>query len=611
MNATDTINMLYMEKLGMASYDAIRKKQYWQLLKRLYGGGENAVKTLTETHDPGIYHGTREAIADKILKHGLKPGRFREFGKGTFFGDIDIANIYGKPKIFQIGEDATTPIDRHVHDVKFNKMTGSMNQEELADFLERNPKYYADHGALLRIKMPSELTGTKQLYPDLNKAMVFDIKEGQGFHNVSSHLTNIENSPEFARANSGQKNVLKNEFLKLSDEELLKKDKENGAYVLFDTVDELHKAKPPGTEPYNNFRSWTAGSLAQSKIRQDLEDHYTPKTPEALHKMRHFGQINGERMFDVIHPDATLPRNEFFIQDNISPKLLKETAEAMSLMEKVALNAQKARAMAHDAGLFPEGQWQWALRKLRDSRGNLLEGKALADKKLDMGAVDNNSYQYLKRVNRKYVPGTYHAGEEEAAENAWAAQPKDSYQGTEIGGVINTNKHFIGDLGMGSRGGGSIPKGMRAYDLLIKYRHGFHTHPQTGRVVSNSIARANILDAKEGIEEQYDNPEMQKRLRALIKYDTERMKRNVKGRNPLLASPSGNLYQPGEGLYDRDEIYSTGGDLKGFYERAKDSNNRTLETIFAPDIDVEGIHKVKNNGGVRSIYFDRSPRKAR
>lgn len=100
------------------SYDAMRKKQYWQLLKRLHGGTDDAVKTIRKTKDTGIYHGTESL--DKVLKEGLKPGNRNMYGKGVYFGDKDLA--------YQYSND------------------------------------------VVRLKKPSELEGTKHLYPKTDKA---------------------------------------------------------------------------------------------------------------------------------------------------------------------------------------------------------------------------------------------------------------------------------------------------------------------------------------------------------------------------------------------------------------------------------------------------------
>ena len=100
------------------SYDAMRKKQYWQLLKRLHGGSDDAVNTIRKTKDAGIYHGTDNI--NKVLKEGLKPGNRNMYGKGVYFGDRDLA--------YQYSDD------------------------------------------VVKLKTPSELDGTKHLYPKTDRA---------------------------------------------------------------------------------------------------------------------------------------------------------------------------------------------------------------------------------------------------------------------------------------------------------------------------------------------------------------------------------------------------------------------------------------------------------
>lgn len=44
--------------------------------------------------------------------------------------------------------------------------------------------------------------------------------------------------------------------------------------------------------------------------------------------------------------------------------------------EKCALNAAKARALASQHGLIPEGSWKWALRNLRNGKTKEQLGQA-------------------------------------------------------------------------------------------------------------------------------------------------------------------------------------------------------------------------------------------
>jgi hypothetical protein len=283
-------------------------------------------------------------------------------------------------------------------------------------------------------------------------------------------------------------------------------------------------------------------------------------------------------------------------------------------MEKTALNAQKARAMAHDAGLFPEGQWQWALRNLRDSRGDLLQGKALADKKLGMGAIRNNDYQMLKRYEEKHghgsIPFTPHYDDKD---NPVITDAIRNSGGTEFGGVINRD-HSIASLGAGERGENSInaisPAGQR---ILRGGQHTFHTHPGGSRIKYRSGYKPFLQQGTlyhYGFNHAQMHPELvDKKPEKFIewgrRYDSIRPqiasayaenKRFAKN-TPLISQPSG-IYGHG-----------SGGDLNMFRVRA--DMGYPMNSIFTPSKNIEGIHKIRHDDSLRSVYFDRSPRKAR
>jgi len=74
-------------------------------------------------------------------------------------------------------------------------------------------------------------------------------------------------------------------------------------------------------------------------------------------------------------------------------------------MEKIALNAQKAREMASAAGLLPYGKWKIALKAMRNGRGDLLQGRALAETKQKLGKLPNNVRQRILSINDRYNPG--------------------------------------------------------------------------------------------------------------------------------------------------------------------------------------------------------------
>lgn len=76
-------------------------------------------------------------------------------------------------------------------------------------------------------------------------------------------------------------------------------------------------------------------------------------------------------------------------------------------LEKVALNATKARALAHEAGVVVDHktQWKWALRQLRDSRGEVKVGKERAEALSRLlgkpAAGPNNFLQAVRSEQRK------------------------------------------------------------------------------------------------------------------------------------------------------------------------------------------------------------------
>lgn len=82
-------------------------------------------------------------------------------------------------------------------------------------------------------------------------------------------------------------------------------------------------------------------------------------------------------------------------------KYLEKVAE----LDKQALNALKAREMAAKVGVIadPRSNWKYALRNLRDSRGNPLEGQALKEgiNRLAGGRDVRREYQQMSAMARK------------------------------------------------------------------------------------------------------------------------------------------------------------------------------------------------------------------
>lgn len=79
--------------------------------------------------------------------------------------------------------------------------------------------------------------------------------------------------------------------------------------------------------------------------------------------------------------------------------------EKIASFEKQALNAQTAREMAKKVGVIadPESNWKYALRNLRDGRGNPLEGKAKREgwNRLAGGRDIIREHQAMSAMQRK------------------------------------------------------------------------------------------------------------------------------------------------------------------------------------------------------------------
>lgn len=74
-----------IEKIAR-SFDARRKKQYWQMLKKMYGGNDRAIEMVKELGSD-ISHGSKAKYLDAIKKEGLKYGERAAAGAGVYFGD--------------------------------------------------------------------------------------------------------------------------------------------------------------------------------------------------------------------------------------------------------------------------------------------------------------------------------------------------------------------------------------------------------------------------------------------------------------------------------------------------------------------------------------------
>jgi GNAT superfamily N-acetyltransferase len=324
-----------------ASFDARRNKQYWQLLKRLYGGNDEAVEAIKETRDPGIYHGTRQEMLPSVLSKGLKAGPFREFGMGTFFGSRHIAELYGNDFVTHNGMKAGNVWDEE----GFKSIS---DPKEMIDYARNNPDsgYEISLGGISRLAKPSELHGTKTLYPTVTKAKVFDISDNQTLHDVAPSQTYAiaDHDKTITRA----KSLIHQRMIAGPEEKALgiatsanRKQLETNSYSYdnLSPAEQEIEARKGGRSLLESVRNpdddnmmgrhvfnLRIGELLREKlikIRNDKE----------LRDLQYYGKLRGRRVFERANPKTK--RHEFFFdQTNIPPELIRQAAQIFLGIEK-------------------------------------------------------------------------------------------------------------------------------------------------------------------------------------------------------------------------------------------------------------------------------------
>lgn len=246
-------------------------------------------------------------------------------------------------------------------------------------------------------------------------------------------------------------------------------------------------------------------------------------------------------------------------------------------IEKTALNAQKAREMAKKVGLIPEGQWKWALRKLRDGRGNPLPGKELAKAKEDIGLIPNNAKQKIDSINRRVSSNK------------------------ELMGAMEGNK--IKNLLAGDTTSIFVPKDSESKIV----GHEFHTHP---------------VDASRGeLRQNMRDPQMSERERSEDILRGGHRTTKPSGANAEEIQQLMNKYKKtkGKGVFDIDTYNKeTFGDYlgantlgdTGLFALRSTHNPNYKHTIYSPDNNHQSVHKLRPQG-LRSVYFDKNSRAAR
>ncbi|MDF2841622.1 MAG: hypothetical protein K0R00_48 [Herbinix sp.] len=293
---------------------------------------------------------------------------------------------------------------------------------------------------------------------------------------------------------------------------------------------------------------------------------------------------------------------------------------------KEALTASKAHEIAKKVRLVPDGNWKWALRKLRDRKGNALAGRELAEAKMGLGDVSNNAYQKIKSTSRKLPSETELAALIDKGEvKAIKTGPVREHR---VDSRINNNSTYSN----------------------------LHTHPiNEGERKIKELQEMRTVDRIVGeIEEIGDTPKNQKKIKEIRRITDEHSRKylpkNIKvsdvlpknlafpKRNHLITDMSGGIsrYNGVSGdltkkrqlthleqgskrspeIYDKLQRYKEthypllNNDVAAAIKESEilGEKNR-IERIINPNQDYIGVHKVTPYTK-RSIFFDKSPRKA-
>jgi len=310
-------------------------------------------------------------------------------------------------------------------------------------------------------------------------------------------------------------------------------------------------------------------------------------------------------------------------------------------IEKIAVNAQKARAMAKEVGLLPIGNWKYGLRNMRNMHtGDLLQGRELAMAKTKLGLSSNNAYQKIKSMSRK-LPSK-----------------------TETAGILDRKSGKLLDSAIGDINTGTIKNNINGKSINL------HTHPghpgedrfgilgRTGKQISgrNTLHHVELSNIDENIK-RIVNPRYEEDA-AIGKSMKDIFKPK---RNPLLADAGGGMtyldgYQNhGSKLtannntrrtinnelnkfnktkdyshknsaldlaskkYNIDMEYSIQRPKHGMPEGQGDMSEFTWnniegkggkQNIITPDQNYEAIHRVSPYKKT-SLFFDRNPKKRR
>jgi hypothetical protein len=275
-------------------------------------------------------------------------------------------------------------------------------------------------------------------------------------------------------------------------------------------------------------------------------------------------------------------------------------------LEKVALNAFKARSMAKAVGVIPESgtSWKYALRNLRDGKGAPLQGKALSDARTRLGDVTNNTYQRMKSLHQ------HHGGT----------------QGYEFATRVDHSGRIQDSVIRGNTKGMAQPRGN-----TVGLSDNLHTHPRAGIHYENSkelrqfparLAEPSGKTRMEDISKKLGKGTISDVINSFREARTD-YSQSVKLHNKFVRNgdylkatdiankikPAGDHMDHVDGLIKSPRSFATD-DARGLVRKNMYKEDRHMERIVAPDHNVVSSNKSRGDG-IRSVYFDHTPRKAK
>ena len=283
--------------------------------------------------------------------------------------------------------------------------------------------------------------------------------------------------------------------------------------------------------------------------------------------------------------------------------------------------------MAKSVGLVPHEQWRWALRHMRDSRGNLLTGQALAKAKKALGKMDNNKRQEFESAVRRVGGHREILAAEDASGNFISrARPlqQEVVRSQESTSAKRDNKRMIDSMvGIFSPREIDLKDPYKRREVIRnirKARADLKVKDTLTKSTSDGTAREQLHSHRDGV-----NVGTSKNVSTEIPLSWNKAKdthyhpfspaaRNGKGRlgarlrknKAMGASPSG-LERTGP----NPDHTLTGGDVEHYKTQTEYNTPFKGRILSGP---YEGIHKIRGTSKhikVRSVYFDNTPHKSR